>query len=165
MAATADDQAAGLGSGDLPSLTLWIVKRLALSVLILLGVSILVFAATQALPGDPARQILGHAAAPDQLDALRTELGLDRPLLSQYLHWLGDLLGGSFGTSLTTREPVSSVISDRGLNSLALVLCSAGDRDPALARCSARSRRCAATARSTTSRRSCCSCSPRCPSS
>ena len=54
---------AGLGSGDLPSLTVWIAKRLALSVLILLGVSILVFAATQALPGDPAQQILGHAAA------------------------------------------------------------------------------------------------------
>ena len=155
MATVADDQAAGLGSGDLPSLTLWIVKRLALSVLILLGVSILVFAATQALPGDPARQILGHAAAADQLDALRAELGLDRPLLSQYLHWLGDLLGGSFGTSLTTRESVSSVISDRGLNSLALVLCSAVIAIPLSL----------AHGRSTTSRRSSCSCSRRCPSS
>ena len=125
MAVTADDPAAGLGSGDLPSLTVWIAKRLALSVLILLGVSILVFAATQALPGDPARQILGHAVAEEQLAALRAELGLDRPLLSQYVHWLGDLLGGSFGTSLTTRESVSSVISDRGLNSFALVVCSA----------------------------------------
>ncbi len=115
----------GLHGDDLPSLTVWIARRLALSVLILLGVSILVFGATQALPGDPAQQILGHAAAPEQLDALRGELGLDRPLLSQYAHWIGDLAQGSPGTSLATREPVSSVISERGLNSLALVLCSA----------------------------------------
>ena len=148
----------GLSDDELPSLTLWIAKRLALSVLILLGVSILVFVATQALPGDPAQQILGHAAAQDQLVALRHELGLDRPLLSQYLHWIGDLLRGSLGTSLATRESVSSIISERGLNSLALVLVLGGDRDPALARCSARSRRCAATGRPITPRRSCCSC-------
>ena len=116
----------GLGGHDLPSLTLWVCKRLALSVFILLGVSILVFAATQALPGDPARQILGHAASQSQLVALRHELGLDRPLLSQYAHWIGDLLSGSAGTSLATRESVSSVISGRGMNSLALVVCSAG---------------------------------------
>ena len=125
-ASTLGDHDEGLGGDDLPSLTLWIAKRLALSIFILLGVSILVFAATQALPGDPAVQILGHAAAPAQLEALRAELGLDRPLLSQYAHWIGDLLSGSPGTSLATREAVSGVISGRGLNSLALVVCSAG---------------------------------------
>lgn len=125
-ATTLEELGTGLGRDDLPSLTLWIVKRLALSVFILLGVSILVFAATQALPGDPARQILGHAASPTQLVALRHELGLDRSLLSQYTHWIGDLLRGSPGTSLTTHESVSSIISGRGLNSLALVVCSAG---------------------------------------
>jgi peptide/nickel transport system permease protein len=125
-ASTVQEVDGGLSDDELPSLTLWIAKRLALSVLILLGVSILVFVATQALPGDPAQQILGHAAARDQLVALRHELGLDRPLLSQYLHWIGDLLRGSLGTSLATRESVSSIISERGLNSLALVACSAG---------------------------------------
>jgi peptide/nickel transport system permease protein len=85
-----------------------------------------VFAATQALPGDPAHLILGHSAAPDQLAALRTELGLDRPLIAQYGHWLGGVLSGSLGTSLATHESVSAVISSRGLNSLALVTCAAG---------------------------------------
>ena len=119
--------------------------------LILLGVSILVFAATQALPGDPARQILGHAAAPDQLEALRTELGLDRPLLSQYSHWLGDLLRGSFGTSLDdARAGLERDLGPRPRTRSRSCVCSAVHRDPALARCSARSPRCAATARSTT---------------
>ena len=121
-----EDVDGGPRADDLPSLTLWIVKRVGLSLLILLAVSILVFAATQGLPGDPAQQILGHAAAKEQLEALRHELGLDRPLLSQYFHWLGDILRGSLGSSLATREPVSTVISERGLNSLALVVCSAG---------------------------------------
>ncbi len=60
----------------------WILRRLAVSVVVLVGVSLLVFAATQALPSDPAVQILGRSAAPEQLDALRQELGLDRPLVS-----------------------------------------------------------------------------------
>jgi peptide/nickel transport system permease protein len=103
----------------------WIARRLAASVLVLVGVSLLVFGATQALPSDPAVQILGRSAAPEQLDALRQELGLDRPLVSQYLHWAGDLLQGSLGKSLATREAVSSVVGDRALNSFALVLLSA----------------------------------------
>jgi peptide/nickel transport system permease protein len=104
----------------------WIARRLALSVVILAGVSILVFAATQALPSDPAVQILGRSAAPEQLEALRQELGLDRPLVTQYLHWIGDLLKGSLGDSLATREPVASLVADRAVNSLALVLVAAG---------------------------------------
>jgi peptide/nickel transport system permease protein len=103
----------------------WIARRLAVSVVVLIGVSLLVFAATQALPSDPAVQILGRSAAPEQLKALRQELGLDRPLVSQYLHWAGDLLQGSLGESLATREAVSSIVGDRALNSFALVLLSA----------------------------------------
>jgi peptide/nickel transport system permease protein len=125
-AALGEELEAGLSGGDLPSLTLWVLRRLALSLLILLGVSILVFAATQALPGDPAQQILGHAAAPEQIAALRQRLGLDRSLTSQYLHWLSDVLHGSFGTSLSSPERVGSVITGRGVNTLALVLFSAG---------------------------------------
>jgi peptide/nickel transport system permease protein len=125
-AASIEEVGIGLGGDDLPSLSLWVLKRLALSVLILLGVSILVFAATQALPGDPAQQILGHAAAPDQLRALRHRLGLDRSLISQYLHWLDNVVHGSLGDSLASPESVSSVITSRGLNTLALVVCSAG---------------------------------------
>jgi peptide/nickel transport system permease protein len=125
-AAVGEELEAGLGRDELPSLTAWVLRRLALSVLILLGVSILVFAATQALPGDPAQQILGHAAAPEQLAALRQRLGLDRSLTSQYLHWLSDVLHGSLGTSLSSPERVGSVITGRGVNTVALVLFSAG---------------------------------------
>ena len=124
--AAREELGVGLGSQELPSLSWWVLRRLALSVLILLGVSILVFAATQALPGDPAQQVLGHAAAPDQLAALRHRLGLDRPLVAQYLHWLGQVLRGSLGTSLSSPERVGSVITSRGVNTLALVVCSAG---------------------------------------
>ena len=153
-----DELGAGLGSDDLPSLTLWIAKRLALSVLILLGVSILVFAATQALPGDPARQILGHAAATEQLAALRHELGLDRPLLSQYLHWLGDLLRGSLGhLADDARVGLERDLGPRPQLARARRLLRAASRSRSRC-CSARSPPCAATARSTTSRSSCCSC-------
>ena len=104
----------------------WLLRRLLFSVFVLFGVSVLVFAATQALPGDPAVQILGHGALPEQLAALRHQLGLDRPLLSQYGHWLGDLLSGSLGESLTSHEDVGALLLDRGLASLTLVLLSAG---------------------------------------
>lgn len=103
----------------------WLLRRLLFSIFVLFGVSILVFAATQALPGDPAVQILGHGAQPAQLAALRRQLGLDRPLLSQYGHWLGHLLSGSLGDSLTTHQAVGGLLLDRGLASLTLVLSSA----------------------------------------
>lgn len=103
----------------------WLLRRLFFSLFVLFGVSVLVFAATQALPGDPAVQILGHGAQPAQLAALRKQLGLDRPLLSQYGHWLGNLLSGSLGNSLTTQQSVGSLLLDRGLASLTLVLSSA----------------------------------------
>jgi peptide/nickel transport system permease protein len=116
----------GLATRGRGSLARWVLGRVALSLLILVGVSILVFAATQALPGDPAQQILGHAAAPEQLAALRQELGLDRPLVSQYGHWIYGVLQGDLGDSLATKQSVTSLISDRAVNSLALVLLSAG---------------------------------------
>ncbi|HYC80443.1 MAG TPA: ABC transporter permease, partial [Solirubrobacterales bacterium] len=118
----------GVGS-ELPRaggarLSLWVLRRVALSLLTLLGVSIVVFAATQAIPGDPAREILGHVT-PAQLAAFNQEHGLDRPLLTQYFDWLGNAVTGSFGSSIATHEDVLTVIGRRGLNTLALVLFSA----------------------------------------
>lgn len=103
----------------------FVFRRVLFSVIVLLGVSVLVFAATEALPGDPAVEILGHGAQPAQLAALRRQLGLDRPLLSQYWHWLENLLSGSLGTSVTTQQPVGSLLLDRGLASLTLVTAAA----------------------------------------
>jgi peptide/nickel transport system permease protein len=104
---------------------LWILRRALLSLFVLFGVSVLVFFATQALPGDPAVQILGQTATPEQLTELRKQLGLDQPLLDQYATWLGDVLTGSLGQSLTSPQSVSSLLVDRGLASLALVGASA----------------------------------------
>ena len=104
---------------------LWILRRALLSLFVLFGVSVLVFFATQALPGDPAVQILGQTATPEQLTELRKQLGLDQPLLDQYATWLGNVLTGSLGQSLTSPQSVSSLLVDRGLASLALVGASA----------------------------------------
>jgi peptide/nickel transport system permease protein len=106
-------------------MVLWVVRRALLSLLVLFGVSVLIFLATQALPGDPAVQILGHTATPEQLTELRKQLGLDQPLIDQYATWLGNVLTGSLGQSLTSPQSVSSLLIDRGLASLALVGASA----------------------------------------
>ncbi len=86
-------------------------------------VSLLVFAATQALPGDPARAILGRTATPDSLAALRAQLHLDQSPFQQYWNWLTGLLHGDFGTSLASKTSVSSLLSDRVVNSAFLVFC------------------------------------------
>jgi peptide/nickel transport system permease protein len=100
----------------------WLARRLALGVVILLAVSVVVFVATEALPSDPARAILGRQATPQSLAALNKQLGLDKPLVQQYVHWLGGVVRGNFGTSLAQRGPVTSVISGRIGNSFTLVL-------------------------------------------
>lgn len=89
-----------------------------------MAVSIVVFAATQALPGDPARAILGRSATPASLAALRARLHLDRPVLDQYWSWVTGLLHGNLGTSLSNPEPVSKLLGDRLGNSAFLVLLS-----------------------------------------
>jgi peptide/nickel transport system permease protein len=99
----------------------FILRRLALGLLVLALVSVVVFAATQALPGDPARAILGRTATPASLRALRQQLNLDRPVLQQYTSWITGLLHGDMGTSLAAREPVSTYLHDRLINSAFLV--------------------------------------------
>ena len=79
------------------------------------------FTSTQALPSDPARAILGKQATPQAVAALRAQLGLHKPLVTQYTHWLSHAVRGDFGVSLANRESVSSLLSGRIQNSLALV--------------------------------------------
>jgi peptide/nickel transport system permease protein len=104
----------GLGS--------FIVRRVLLGILVLALVSVVVFAATQALPGDPARAILGRTATPASLKALREQLHLNRPVLSQYTTWVTGLVHGDMGTSLAAREPVATYLHDRLINSAFLVI-------------------------------------------
>jgi peptide/nickel transport system permease protein len=106
--------------------TLWLARRLGLAVLTLWLVSVLVFFATAAL-GDPVRAILGkdYASSPSRVATLEAQLNLDQPLLQRYFDWLGGLLTGDLGTSLSNRLPVSELIGDRVVNTAVLVLVSA----------------------------------------
>lgn len=99
----------------------FIIRRLLLGILVLILVSILVFLATQALPGDPARAILGRSATPASLAALRRQLHLDRPVIDQYWTWVTGLLHGNLGTSLAAQEPVTTLLSPKLVNSAVLV--------------------------------------------
>jgi peptide/nickel transport system permease protein len=83
---------------------------------------VLIFTATQALPSDPARAILGHEAAPAALQNLREQLGLNRSLVAQYATWLKGVLTGDFGRSYAAQEPAWQVIKPRLVNSLELAL-------------------------------------------
>lgn len=102
-----------------------LVRRFGLGIVTLICVSILVFAATQALPGDAAQAILGKTATPERLAALRSALHLNQPLLSQYTTWIGGILHGNFGESLASEGPVSTLIAPRVVNSAFLVVVSA----------------------------------------
>jgi peptide/nickel transport system permease protein len=94
--------------------------RLATIPLTLLLVSLLVFAATEALPGDVARTILGREASGASVASLRRSLGLDEPLLARYMHWLGSFMRGDWGTSYTLKVPVRDLLFERLGNSLLL---------------------------------------------
>jgi peptide/nickel transport system permease protein len=102
-----------------------IARRLALGVLTLFLISLVVFAAVLALPGDAATAILGREATPDRIAALRDQLNLNDSVISQYLSWIGGVLTGSFGDSAATQEPVSELLSDRVANTAFLVFVAA----------------------------------------
>jgi ABC-type dipeptide/oligopeptide/nickel transport system permease component len=91
----------------------FLVRRLALTIPVLLGVSTLVFALIHLIPGDPAQAMLGETASEEDVQALRQRLGLDRPILDQYGSFLAGVARGDLGTSLRTNEPVTTAITDR----------------------------------------------------
>ena len=86
----------------------YIARRLLQMVPVLLGVSVLTFALTNLLPGDPARAAAGRHATPQQLEEVRERLGLDQPLPAQYAMYMGRLARGDLGTSLTSRQAVAT---------------------------------------------------------
>jgi peptide/nickel transport system permease protein len=91
----------------------FVVRRLALTIPVLLGVATLVFALIHLIPGDPAQAMLGEAAPQADVDALRRQLGLDRPLVEQYADFLVGVVRGDLGTSLRTGTAVSTQIVER----------------------------------------------------
>ena len=102
-----------------------IARRLLAGLLMLLAISVLIFAGLSLLPGDTAAAILGQSATPAAVHALKLQLGLDQPALARYFHWLGAMLQGDFGVSLTSRENVSVVLWPRLRNTLFLAGCTA----------------------------------------
>jgi peptide/nickel transport system permease protein len=101
---------------------LWVLLRIAVGLLTLLLVSITLFAATLALPGEAARTILGRNQSEEAYHTLEHELGLDRSAVHQYLAWVGDLLTGDMGTSLVQRVPVSQSLGPAVERSVILVI-------------------------------------------
>ena len=91
----------------------FLARRLVLTIPVLLGVATLVFSLIHLIPGDPAQAMLGEAASQADVDDLRRRLGLDRPLIEQYGHFLRGAVRGDLGTSFRTGEPVTSQILDR----------------------------------------------------
>jgi peptide/nickel transport system permease protein len=88
---------------------------------VLFGITLVVFALLQLIPGDPATTMLGLQARPEAVVALRRELGLDRPVWEQYLHYLGNVVTFDLGNSLKFKVSVASLLGDRLEVSLALI--------------------------------------------
>jgi ABC-type dipeptide/oligopeptide/nickel transport system permease component len=90
-----------------------IFKRAGMAIPSLIGVVIVTFILTRALPGDPAVYFAGPAATPEAIEQVRVKLGLDKPLIEQFGNYVVDLVHGNLGTSLTTGQPVSTELRTR----------------------------------------------------
>ncbi|MFO1351673.1 MAG: ABC transporter permease [Gammaproteobacteria bacterium] len=98
-----------------------VATRLIYTVPVLIGVTLVVFLALQLVPGDIALTLLGRFASAERLAAVRSELGLDRPLAIQYVNWLWNLLHGDLGRSLAQQRPVAAILGGKIINSLILM--------------------------------------------
>jgi peptide/nickel transport system permease protein len=94
--------------------------RTVAAIATLFASSIIIFFFIHLIPGDPLYVLLGDTATPDQVDALRTKLGLDQPIIFQYFRWLTNVARGDFGTSIFFQAPVLQVIRDGAETSILL---------------------------------------------
>ena len=88
-------------------------RRLLLAVPVLLAMSAFVFLMIHLVPGDPVRTMLGFRATPENVAQVRGALGLDQPLLTQYLQWIGGILHGDLGQDFVSHTPVSTLLAQR----------------------------------------------------
>lgn len=105
-------------------MTGYLVRRLPSALVVLLLSSFVIFLILRAVPGDPAVTLAGSDPSPDTVEAIRRDLGLDRPLLSQYGAWLGDVLRGDLGRSYIIGGSVGELLGQRLGNSVELTLAS-----------------------------------------
>lgn len=94
-------------------MTVYFIRRLTLLPLVLFGVSVIVFLLLYVVPGDPVIAIVGERAPQSVVDAVRQDLGLDRPLPAQYVHWISKVLKGDLGRSYLTGVRVTDSIKKR----------------------------------------------------
>ncbi|WP_054308000.1 ABC transporter permease [Mesorhizobium sp. 1M-11] len=103
-------------------MTAYLLKRVAIAFATLVLASVVVFAVLEILPGDPARLMLGMNASAEQVEQVRTQMGLNDPLLLRYFHWIGNLAVLDFGRSYTYSVPVIDLVRERVAVSLPLAL-------------------------------------------
>jgi len=101
----------------------FIARRLIATIPVLLFVAVFVFMLLRLTPGDPAAIIAGDNATADQVDAIRAKLGLDEPLLTQFMIWSGGVLSGDFGESFFFKKTVAELIAQRIEPTVMLSLC------------------------------------------
>lgn len=102
----------------------YLARRLAISVPLLLAVSFITFILVSLTPGDAAYTVLGAGASSDQLAQLRSEMGLDKSILAQYMNWLTDAVHGDFGQSLISGQSVGRALTQQLAPTLSLVILS-----------------------------------------
>jgi peptide/nickel transport system permease protein len=100
----------------------YILKRILAAIPVMGFVALFVFLLLRLTPGDPAAIIAGDTATPEQLEAIRTSLGLNDPLAVQFFNWVSQLLQGDFGTSILSGKPVIELIADRMEPTISLAL-------------------------------------------
>lgn len=102
----------------------YVGKRLLMMVPVIIGISLLIYLVMGLTPGDPARQYLGPLATEEELDAYREEMGLNDPILTQYLRYMKGAIRGDFGISLSTKGPVWDELKQRIPTTVSLALAS-----------------------------------------
>jgi peptide/nickel transport system permease protein len=100
----------------------FIVRRIGQSIVVLFIVSVLVFSMMRWIPGDPIVVMLGDEYSPEAHQRLRTELGLDKSVVAQYIIWIGNIFAGDFGYSYINHTPVSTLLYTAFLPTLSLVI-------------------------------------------
>ena len=90
----------------------FLIRRLLWSILVLVGLSMVIFVIARVVPGDPARMAMGPRASQAQVDDLRARMGLDRPIATQYAAFVGGLSHGDLGLSFLTKRPVNDDIRE-----------------------------------------------------
>lgn len=88
----------------------YILKRVISIIPVLLIMSFIVFFLIHLIPGDPAKVILGDQATPEAVERLREQMGLNQPLIFQYLRWMGSILKGNLGQSVFMKGSMTSII-------------------------------------------------------